>query len=98
MFLFYQVVAVYVTAPSMEEARMISRHLVNSRLVACVNIIPSIVSVYEWNDKVEEASEVMMMIKVILIFVALKFTSFIVCESICNYLQYFYLFYRLGPR
>ncbi len=47
---------------------MISRHLVNSRLVACVNIIPSIVSVYEWNDKVEEASEVMMMIKVSFIY------------------------------
>ena len=32
-------------------------------MAACVNIIPGIVSVYEWEGKIENDSEVLMMIK-----------------------------------
>ena len=37
--------------------------LVKDKLAACVNIIPGIISVYEWEDKIENDNEVLMMIK-----------------------------------
>ena len=36
---------------------------VQKKLAACVNIIPGIISVYEWQDKIENDEEVLMMIK-----------------------------------
>lgn len=37
--------------------------MVEKRLAACVNLIPQITSIYEWKGKIEEDSEVLMMIK-----------------------------------
>ncbi len=42
----------YVTVPNMEVAKKISHGLVTSKLAACVNIIPGVTSVYEWEGKV----------------------------------------------
>jgi len=36
---------------------------VGRKLCACVNIIPSVKSIYEWEGKVEEGSEALLMIK-----------------------------------
>lgn len=36
---------------------------VSGKLAACVNIIPGITSVYEWQGKIENDQEVLMMIK-----------------------------------
>lgn len=54
---------VLTTAPSREEAKKIGRALVESRLAACVNIIPRIESVYRWEGKIEEAQEYLLLIK-----------------------------------
>lgn len=54
----------YVTASSPEEGKKIASALVANKLVACVNIIPGVQSVYEWEGKVEESNEVLLMIKV----------------------------------
>ena len=54
---------VYVTASGEEEAKRIARGLLEDKLAACINIIPKIVSVYEWEGKVVEDTEVLMMIK-----------------------------------
>ena len=54
---------VLTTASSPEESKKIARTLVESRLAACVNIIPKIESVYRWEDKVEEAQEYLLVIK-----------------------------------
>ncbi|MCU0561996.1 MAG: divalent-cation tolerance protein CutA [Desulfobacterales bacterium] len=54
---------VYMTASGLEEATKIGRELVAARLAACVNILPQMSSVYVWEGKVEEASEVVMIAK-----------------------------------
>ncbi|KAG0432853.1 hypothetical protein HPB47_020455 [Ixodes persulcatus] len=39
------------------------RALVQKKLAACVNIIPNVVSVYEWKNAIQTDSEVLMVIK-----------------------------------
>lgn len=58
-----ELVIVYITAPSSEEARSLARMLVEERLAACVNIIGGVTSVYRWNGAIEEAGEVSMLVK-----------------------------------
>ncbi|XP_042226056.1 protein CutA homolog isoform X2 [Homarus americanus] len=53
----------FVTAPSQEVAKKIASGLVKNKLAACVNIIPNVVSVYEWKEEICEDAEVIMMIK-----------------------------------
>ena len=52
------------TAADMKEAKVLARHLVQHRLAACVNLVPGVVSVYEWDGQLEEGSEAMLVIKV----------------------------------
>jgi periplasmic divalent cation tolerance protein len=54
---------VVTTAGSQEEARRIAHALVERRLAACVNIIPSVESIYRWQGKIETAEEWMLLIK-----------------------------------
>jgi periplasmic divalent cation tolerance protein len=53
----------YITAGSMDEARRIGRALVEERLVACVNLIDGMTSIYWWQGAVEEGSEVVIIAK-----------------------------------
>lgn len=56
-------VLVYTTFPSAGEAAAAGRCLVERRLAACVNIIPGMKSVYRWQGAIEEADEVVMLVK-----------------------------------
>lgn len=56
-------VVLYCTTRSMDEASQIGQHLVGNHLVACVNVIPNIRSIFWWNNKVYQDSEVLMIIK-----------------------------------
>lgn len=56
-------VFVYTTYPSIVEAEEAGRALVEQRLAACVNIIPGMISHYRWQEAVERAEEVVMLIK-----------------------------------
>lgn len=56
-------VVMYTSAPSMEEAKKIASNLVSNKLAACVNIIPQILSVYEWKGNIENGEEFLLMIK-----------------------------------
>ncbi|NP_001068847.1 protein CutA [Bos taurus] len=51
------------TCPNEKVAKEIARAVVEKRLAACVNLVPQITSIYEWKGKIEEDSEVLMMIK-----------------------------------
>jgi periplasmic divalent cation tolerance protein len=48
---------IYSTTPTIEDARTIARALMKEKLVACVNIIPKIESIYRWHGKIEETTE-----------------------------------------
>ncbi len=51
------------TFPNMEKARQIGTVLVQMQLVACVNLIPKIHSIYSWKGKLEQQEEVMAFLK-----------------------------------
>jgi periplasmic divalent cation tolerance protein len=54
---------VFITAPNENEAVEISKALVASKLAACVNILKGIRSIYSWQGRIEDDSEVLMIAK-----------------------------------
>ncbi len=56
-------IIVFITAPNKDDAAMIARALVETKLAACVNILENIRSIYTWQGKVEDDSEVLMTVK-----------------------------------
>ena len=51
------------TTDSLDSAKTVARTLVKKRLVACVNIVPNVTSVYSWQGQVHEDTEWLMLIK-----------------------------------
>jgi periplasmic divalent cation tolerance protein len=51
------------TCPDEETAVNIAENIVAQRLAACVNVLPSVYSVYHWQDNVESAKENIILIK-----------------------------------
>ena len=58
-----EIVFLYSTFPDAASAQKVGEALVNARLAACVNIYPAVTSIYEWEGKLEVASEVTAFIK-----------------------------------
>ena len=56
-------IVVFINASNEDEAVKIARTLIEVRLVGCVNIIKDIRSIYSWQDKIEDETEVLMIIK-----------------------------------
>ena len=54
---------VLTTLPDTEAARILARHLVESRVAACVNVLAPCRSVFRWEGKLEDAEEVPLLIK-----------------------------------
>jgi periplasmic divalent cation tolerance protein len=54
---------IYMTTGSKREARQIGKALVESRLAACVNILDNMQSIYRWEGKIQEESEVVLIAK-----------------------------------
>ncbi|MGD8567701.1 MAG: divalent-cation tolerance protein CutA [Gammaproteobacteria bacterium] len=53
------------TCPSQEVAESIAAKLVENKLAACVNIVPGLTSVYEWQGKVETDREHLLIAKTV---------------------------------
>jgi len=54
---------VLVTAPDLKTARQLVRAALESRLIACANLIPKVESHYRWKGKLERGAEVLMVMK-----------------------------------
>lgn len=56
-------IIVYSTCSSLEEAKKLAAHLVESRLAACVNVVRGVDSFYWWQGKVAQEGEILLLIK-----------------------------------
>ncbi|WP_114375213.1 divalent-cation tolerance protein CutA [Elioraea thermophila] len=52
-----EVLLVYVTAATADEAKRIGRTLVEERLAACVNVLAPHTAIYRWQGRLEESAE-----------------------------------------
>ncbi|GIL16419.1 MAG: divalent-cation tolerance protein CutA [Oligoflexia bacterium] len=53
----------YVTTTNNENAKHLSRILLQEKLIACANILPQMEALYWWEGKIEEGSEALMILK-----------------------------------
>ena len=56
-------IVIFITAANIKEAKKIASALLRERLVACVNIVDRIESLFLWNKKSERAKEVLLIAK-----------------------------------
>lgn len=56
-------IVVLTTCGSAAEAQRLARLLVEERLAACVQVLPSVQSVYRWRGAVEQSAEWLLLIK-----------------------------------
>ncbi len=56
-------IVVLITTGSREEALKIARTLVEEKLAACVNVVPSVSSFYWWEGKLQEDEEALLVVK-----------------------------------
>jgi len=59
------VAVVYTTVDDIKDARRMAHTLVEEELVACVNIIPGVESVYRWKGKIEDSKEFVLICKTV---------------------------------
>lgn len=58
-------VQIQTTTPDKTTATRIAHLLIKQRLAACVQILPSITSIYSWDNKMEESEEWLCLIKTV---------------------------------
>ena len=58
-----KILIVFVTVSSREEGENIGTSLVESKLAACVNVIPQVSSIFSWQGKIESENEVLLLVK-----------------------------------
>lgn len=63
MFIIMSFKLILTTCPDLPVAHQIAEGLISEKLAACVNILPSLVSVYEWQGEIEQATECQLIIK-----------------------------------
>ena len=56
-------IQVFTTVEKKEDAKRIAKILLENRLAACVQIVGPIESMYWWKEKIEEATEYLIIIK-----------------------------------
>jgi periplasmic divalent cation tolerance protein len=58
-----EALVVLCTFPDLDQARQIGAVLVERQVAACINLLPGVHSIYRWQGKVEQAGEVLAIIK-----------------------------------
>lgn len=56
-------IVILITAQDKKEAEKIAKSLIAAKLAACVNIISGVKSLFRWQGKVEQAKEVLLIVK-----------------------------------
>ena len=56
-------VVILITCVNKREANRISKHLIQQKLVACVNLVEKVRSVFWWQGRIDSASEVLLIAK-----------------------------------
>ncbi|XP_014501129.1 protein CutA 1, chloroplastic isoform X2 [Vigna radiata var. radiata] len=56
-------IVVYVTVPNKDAGKKLAESIVTEKLAACVNRVPGIESVYQWEGKIQTDSEELLIIK-----------------------------------
>jgi periplasmic divalent cation tolerance protein len=56
---------IYTTINNEEDAKKIANYLIEEQIVACVNIIPNVQSIYRWKGKIEEEREFLIIAKTV---------------------------------
>jgi periplasmic divalent cation tolerance protein len=59
----YAHIIVFITVPSREVGQQIADTLLESRLAACVNIVPQITSIYHWQGAIHQDDEFLLIAK-----------------------------------
>lgn len=54
---------VLTTLPNADAAAALSKTIVEERLAACASILPSVRSIYRWQDKIQDEPEVLVLLK-----------------------------------
>lgn len=58
-----ELIEIHWASGSLDEARRISRYLVQEGLVACAQIVPWVESIYLWNNKMDTTQESLVILK-----------------------------------
>lgn len=56
-------IVVFITAKNTREANAIASRLVKDKLIACANVIKGVRSLFWWQNKVDTANEVLLILK-----------------------------------
>lgn len=56
-------VLIYTTWPDPSAAEAFGQKMIAERLAACINIIPGMISIYEWQGRTERSQEVIAILK-----------------------------------
>lgn len=56
-------ILIYTLCGSQDEAETLARHLVTEKLAACVNIGAPVTSIYQWEEQIETATEIPLLVK-----------------------------------
>jgi len=59
-------IVVLTSVPNSEEAETIARKIIEAKLAACVQVLPTMKSFYFWNDDIQADSEHLLLIKTII--------------------------------
>ena len=57
------IILVLLTAPDQVSAKLIAKALLDTKLAACVNILPGLISLYNWEGELQDEKEVQLFIK-----------------------------------